>query len=92
MSRVSVRVHKVIEIPNPICGTSNSLKPVLHNWFNEGPCMCCPVCGMERIKDPLLLIENSTLCSAGSGYPILLTKWSLTICPTPYIITVNRMC
>ena len=46
--------------------------------------MCCPVCGMVHIKEPLLLIENSP-CSCGSGFPLSLSQWSFTIlCPTPY--------
>ena len=40
--------------------------------------MCYPVCGMVHIKDPLLLIENSSLCSGDSGF----------LCH----ITVNKMC
>ena len=27
-------------------------------WCNKGCGMCCPVCGMANIKDPLLLIEK----------------------------------
>ena len=36
---------------------------MLHNWYNKGSGMCCPVCGMVHVKDPLLLIEKS------SGFP-----------------------
>ena len=40
-------------------------------------------CGMVHIKEPLLLIDNSSLCG-GSGFPFSLSEWSLTICLTPY--------
>ena len=46
--------------------------------------VCYPVCGMVHVKDILLLIEKSSLCSGGSGFPLSLTEWSITICPTPY--------
>ena len=39
-----------------------SFQPVLHDWCNKGCGMCCPVCGMLHIKEPLLLIGNSSLC------------------------------
>ena len=45
--------------------------------------MCYPVCGMVHIKEPLLLIDKSSLCG-GSGFPFSLSEWSLTICPMPY--------
>ena len=45
--------------------------------------MCYPACGMVHIKEPLLLIEKSSLCG-GSGFPFSLSEWSLTICLTPY--------
>ena len=41
------------------------------------------VCGMMHIKEPLLLIGKSSLCG-GSGFPLSLSEWSFTICPTPY--------
>ena len=31
--------------------------------------MCYPVCGMDHIKEPLLLIEKSSIC-VGSGVPL----------------------
>ena len=34
--------------------------------------MCYPICGMVHIKEPLLLIGKSSLCSDGSGFPLLL--------------------
>ena len=42
-----------------------------------------PVCGMMHIKEPLLLIGNSSLCG-GSGFPLSLSEWPFTICMTPY--------
>ena len=47
--------------------------------------MCYPVCG---IKEPLLLIGKSSLCG-GSGFPLSLSEWSFTICPTPYNCKYN---
>ena len=55
-----------------------SLQPVLHDWCNKGRGMCYPVCGMVHIKEPLLLIDKSSLC-CGSGFPFLLSEWSLTM-------------
>ena len=60
-----------------------SFQPVLHDWCNKGHCMCYPVCAMVHIKEPLLLIDKSSLCG-GSGFPFSLSEWSLTICLTPY--------
>ena len=60
-----------------------SFQPVLHDWCNKGHGMCYPVCGMVHIKDPLLLIDKSSLCG-GSEFPFSLSEWSLTICLTPY--------
>ena len=38
---------------------------------------------MMHIKEPLLLIEKSSLCGS-SGFPLSLSEWSFTICPTPH--------
>ena len=43
-------------------------QPVVHNWFIKGRCMYCSVYGKVHIKDPLLLIEKSSLCG-GSEFP-----------------------
>ena len=40
----------------------------VHNWFIKGRGMYCSVYGKVHIKDPLLLIEKSSLCG-GSGFP-----------------------
>ena len=60
-----------------------SFQPVLHDWCNKGRGMCYPVYGMVHIKEPLLLIDKSSLCG-GSGFPFSLSEWSLTICLTSY--------
>ena len=60
-----------------------SFQPVLHDWCNKGRGMCYPVCGMVHIKEPLLLIDKSSLCGS-SGFPFSLSESSLTICLTPY--------
>ena len=60
-----------------------SFQPVLHDWCNKGRGMYYPVCGMVHIKEPLLLIGKSSPCG-GSGFPLSLSEWSLTICLTPY--------
>ena len=60
-----------------------SFQPVLHDWCNKGRGMCYPVCGMVNIKEPLLLIDKSSLCG-GSGFSFSLSEWSLTICLMPY--------
>ena len=59
-----------------------SFQPVLHDWCNKGRGMCYPVCAITHIKEPLLLIGNSSL-RGGSGFPLSLSEWSLTICLTP---------
>ena len=41
--------------------------------------MCYPVCVMMHIKEPLLLIGNSSPCG-GSGFLLSLSEWSFTIC------------
>ena len=46
--------------------------------------MCYPVSGVVHIKDSLLLIGKSSLCSGGSGFPFSLYEWSFTICLMPY--------
>ena len=39
--------------------------------------------GMRHIKEPLLLIGKSSPCYS-SRFPLLLSEWFFTICPTPY--------
>ena len=64
---------------------------VLHNWCNKGCGMCYPVCGMVHIKEPLLLIRKSSLCSGSTGFPLLLCQYLNG--PLPYVrrhITINK--
>ena len=58
-------------------------QPLLHDWCKKDRGMCYPVCGMMHIKEPLLLIGKSSPCG-GSGFPLSLSEWSFTMCPTPY--------
>ena len=60
-----------------------SFQPVPHDWCNKGCGMCYPVCGMMHIKEPLLLIEKSSLCGS-RGFPLSLSEWFFTICLKPY--------
>ena len=60
-----------------------SFQPVFHDWCNKGRGMRYPVCEMMHRQKPLLLIGKSSLCR-GSGFPLSLSEWSFTICPTPY--------
>ena len=60
-----------------------SFHPRLHDWCNQGRGMCYPVCGIVHIKEPLMLIDKSSLCG-GSRFTFSLSEWSLTICLTPY--------
>ena len=53
------------------------------NAHDKGRGMCYPVCGMVHIKEPLLLIEKSSPCG-GSAFPLSLSEWNFTLCPTPY--------
>ena len=67
-----------------ICHTAlPSFQPVLHDWCNKYRGMCYPVCWMVHIKEPLLLIGKSSPCGS-NGFPLSLSEWSFTICPTPY--------
>ena len=52
-------------------------QPVVHNWFIKGRGMYCSVYGKVHIKDPLLLIEKSSLCG-GSGFPSKKKKKSVS--------------
>ena len=54
-----------------------SFQPVLHDWGKKG-------FRMMHIKEPLLLIRKNSPCDY-SRFPLLLSKWSLTMC------VVNKM-
>ena len=59
----------VYESSGPSCSLGYfPFQPVVHNWFIKGRGMYCSVYGKVHIKDPLLLIEKSSLCG-GSGFP-----------------------
>ena len=45
--------------------------------------VCAILSGMVHIKELLLLIGKCSQCG-GSGFPLSLSEWSFTICPTPY--------
>ena len=65
-----------------------SFQPMFHDWCTKGRGGCYPVCGMMHIKEPLLLIGKSSPFG-GSGFPLSLSEWSLTICVTPYNCNLN---
>ena len=46
---------------------------------NMGHGMCYPVCPMVHIKDPLLLIGNSSPYNSGSWVTLLLCEWPFTV-------------
>ena len=54
-----------------------SFQPVFHDWCNKGCGMYYPVCGMVHVKEPLLLIDKSSLYGS-SGFPFSLS------CVMPY--------
>ena len=62
-----------------------SIRRPIAPWANALPLsyVPLPVCGMLHIKEPLLLIGKSSPYG-GSGFPLSLSEWSFTICPTPY--------
>ena len=43
----------------------------------------CAILSVGHIKDTLLLIEENSRYSGGSGFPLSLYDWSFTICSTP---------
>ena len=77
---VAARCRFVVERPFMVRWV---VQPVLHDWFNKGHGMCCPVCRIVHIKEPLLLMGKSSICDC-SGSPFSLSEWSFTICPTPH--------
>ena len=60
-----------------------SFQLVLHNWYNKGCGMCCPVCGIVHIKEPLLPIGKSSPSSGGSGFSLSLSG------PLPYLLRTS---
>ena len=55
-----------------------SFQLVLHDFSNKSHSMYYPICGMMHIKEPLLIIEKSSLCG-GSGFPLSLSELSFAI-------------
>ena len=49
---------------------------LFHDWCNKGRGMYYSVCRMVHIKEPLLLIDKSSLYG-GSRFPFSLSEWSL---------------
>ena len=72
----------LVEVWSIGTGSSKHVISLVSVQMNECG-MCYPVCGMVHIKEPLLLIGMSSPCG-GSGFPLSLSKWSFTICLTPY--------
>ena len=56
------------------CSTTGVTKAVVYAILS---------CGMVHIKEPLRLIGKSSPCG-DSWFPLSLSEWSFTICPTPY--------
>ena len=56
-----------------LCSTTGVTKAVV----------CVILSGMMHIKEPFLLIGKSSTCGS-SRFPLSLSEWSFTICPTPY--------
>ena len=65
-----------------LCYTSHGALAGMRNSVTKAV-ICAILCGMVHIKEPLLLIGKSSLCG-GSGFPLLLSEWSLIIFLTPY--------
>ena len=61
----------------------------VHDWCNKGHGMCYPVCGMMHIKEQLPPIGKNSPCD-GSGFPLAVSKWSFTLCLTPYNRKFNQ--
>ena len=78
-----VNIYKFISYIYIYIYHTHTHRPVLHDWCNKGCGMSYPVCGMVHIKEPLLLIDKSSLCGS-SRFPFSLSEWSLTISLTPY--------
>ena len=79
-----IRTHKVVvSYFLSLSEWSLTIQLVLHDRCNRCCGMSYAVCGMMHIKEPLLLNGKRSPCG-GSGFPLLLSEWSFTICLTPY--------
>ena len=83
----STPCRRMTNTKTTICWVSRFVFDVLGD---AAVAQCCtalhtvyPVCGMVRIKEPLLLIGKSSPYG-GSRFPLSLYEWSFTICLTPY--------
>ena len=70
-----ILLHSVL---TSLIGHSTTFYCLLNTAVTKASGMYYPVCGMLHIKEPLLLIENSSPCG-GSGFPFSLSEWSFTI-------------
>ena len=57
---------------------SGPIEPVLHDWYNKGRGMDCPICGMMPTQ-----LKRIACVDEAAGF-ISLSDWSFTIWPTPY--------
>ena len=57
---------------------TTQLQAVLHHRYNNGRGICCPVCVIVHIKEPLLLIGKSSPCG-DSSFLSLYVNGHLTI-------------
>ena len=64
-------IGSILHVVDPL--SYFSFKPVLHDWCNKGSGMSYPVCGMVHIKEPLLLIDKSSLCGS-NRFPFSLSE------------------
>ena len=77
---------------NPVCGMVHIKEPLL--LIGKKGARCSSVVrafahgAMGRQDRPLLLIGKRRSCG-GSGFPLSLSEWSFTICPTPYNRKLN---
>ena len=77
-------VVRSILLSGPSCSFGYfPFQPVVHNWFIKGRGMYCSIYEKVHIKDPLLLIEKSSLCGR-SGFP------SKNVCQRDIWMTSNN--
>ena len=74
-------VGSILHVVNPL--SYFSFQPVLHDGVTKAVVCAILSVGMVHIKEPLLLIGKSSPCG-GSGFPLSLSEWYFTVCPTPY--------
>ena len=57
-----------------------SFQTVFFNWCNKGHSMYHPVCRVVHTKDHLLFSERVVHVLGSSGFPLILSEWSFTMC------------